>query len=93
MTLMNDSILDSSLETELARNAIRANESTEVTAGYMATMESAVREMIIGVGEDPEREGLLKTPKRVAKSMQYLTGGYSQSLETLLNGADRKSVV
>ena len=87
MTLMNDSILDSSLETELARNAIRANESTEVTADYMVTMEAAVREMIIGVGEDPEREGLLKTPKRVAKSMQYLTGGYGQSLETLLNGA------
>ena len=87
MTLLNDSMLDSSLETELARNAIRSNENAEVTAGYMATMESAVREMIIGVGEDPEREGLLKTPKRVAKSMQYLTGGYGQSLETLLNGA------
>ena len=46
MTLLNDSVLDSSLETELARNAIRANENAEVTAGYMATMEAAVREMI-----------------------------------------------
>ncbi len=83
MTLINDSILTSSLETELARNAIRSNEGAE----YMASMESAVREMLIGVGEDPEREGLLKTPKRVAKAMQYLTGGYDQSLEELLNGA------
>jgi len=83
MTIVNDSILNSSLEIELERNAIRA----DAGASYMASMESAVREMLVGVGEDPEREGLLKTPKRVAKSMQYLTSGYSQSLEELLNGA------
>ncbi len=83
MTLVNDSALNSSLETELMRNANRADGG----ADYFASMEAAVREMIIGVGEDPDREGLLKTPKRVAKSMQYLTGGYSQSLEELLNGA------
>ncbi len=83
MTIVNDSILNSSLETELARNANREDGG----ASYFASMEAAVREMIIGVGEDPDREGLLKTPKRVAKSMQYLTGGYSQTLEELLNGA------
>jgi GTP cyclohydrolase IA len=83
MTIVNDSILNSSLETELARNANRADSGE----AYFASMEAAVREMIIGVGEDPDREGLLKTPKRVAKSMQYLTGGYSQTLEELLNGA------
>jgi GTP cyclohydrolase I len=50
-------------------------------------MASAVREILEAVGEDPEREGLLKTPKRVAEAMQFLTQGYSQSLEKIVNGA------
>ncbi len=50
-------------------------------------MVDAVRTMLEAVGEDPEREGLLKTPKRVAEAMQFLTQGYSQSLEEIVNGA------
>lgn len=50
-------------------------------------MMDAVRTLLVGVGEDPEREGLLKTPKRVAEAYRFLTSGYNQSLTDLVNGA------
>ena len=40
-----------------------------------------------GLGEDPQREGLLDTPKRAAKAMQYLCNGYEKSLDEVVNGA------
>lgn len=45
------------------------------------------REILVGLGENPEREGLLETPKRAAKAMQYLCHGYQQSLDEIVNGA------
>ena len=44
-------------------------------------------EILIGIGEDPEREGLLKTPQRVAKAYAELMDGYSKDAEKLINGA------
>ncbi|PAX58394.1 GTP cyclohydrolase I FolE [Brunnivagina elsteri] len=52
-----------------------------------AEMMQAVRTLLIGLGENPDREGLKDTPKRVMKALQFLTKGYHQSLDELLNGA------
>jgi len=46
-----------------------------------------VRELLIEIGEDPEREGLIKTPLRAAKAWEFLTSGYTQSQEEIVNQA------
>jgi GTP cyclohydrolase IA len=63
-----------------------AVEDREKTAGG-AALEAAVRELLREVGEDPAREGLLRTPSRVAESLRYLTRGYRQDIKRVLNGA------
>ena len=51
------------------------------------TIAELVRKMIVLVGEDPNREGLRKTPERFEKALKFLTSGYNQNLESVLNGA------
>jgi len=50
-------------------------------------MKALIKKLLIQMGEDPEREGLLGTPERVEKSLQFLTKGYDEDIETVLNGA------
>lgn len=50
-------------------------------------IEEAVRAILTNVGEDPDREGLLRTPHRVAKMYDEVLGGYTQDLDKLVNGA------
>ena len=51
------------------------------------SVASLVRRMITLIGEDPEREGLKKTPERYEKALKFLTSGYHQNVDHLLNGA------
>jgi GTP cyclohydrolase I len=50
-------------------------------------IESLVRELLIEIGEDPEREGLIKTPARIASALEFLTSGYRMDPEALINEA------
>ena len=52
-----------------------------------ATVEELFREILVRLGEDPEREGLLRTPERIHKAYQFLTRGYRDDPEKLLKGA------
>ncbi|QQD21692.1 GTP cyclohydrolase I FolE [Venatoribacter cucullus] len=53
----------------------------------MSNLETLYRQVLSGLGEDPQREGLLDTPKRAAKAMQFLTSGYTTDINEVVNGA------
>ena len=57
------------------------------TQSQETRMEELVQELLVRLGEDPAREGLLKTPKRVVASFKYLTRGYRQDINKVLNNA------
>jgi GTP cyclohydrolase I len=50
-------------------------------------MQELVRQLLTALGEDPSREGLLDTPKRVEKALRFLTSGYTADVDTVLNNA------
>ncbi|MBV7514280.1 GTP cyclohydrolase I FolE [Pseudomonas sp. PDM25] len=54
---------------------------------HQKALSQSYREILIGLGENPDREGLQDTPVRAAKAMQYLCRGYEQSVEEIVNGA------
>jgi GTP cyclohydrolase I len=66
-----------------------AESSMEADNGevYDAEYEETVRGQLLALGEDPDREGLARTPLRVAKAMDFLTSGYTTSVEEVVNNA------
>ena len=60
---------------------------TDTTETAPSTLSSLVETLLEQLGEDPKREGLLKTPDRVARSMRFLTQGYQDDLDEVVNGA------
>jgi GTP cyclohydrolase I len=50
-------------------------------------MQELIRKLLVELGEDPSREGLIDTPKRVEKALKFLTGGYDADIDRVLNGA------
>ena len=51
------------------------------------SIENNYREIIATIGEDINRDGLIDTPKRAAKAMEFLTQGYQQNIKDVVNGA------
>jgi GTP cyclohydrolase I len=61
--------------------------SVEPVSVTAANFEDLVREMIVRLGEDPQREGLTRTPERVHRAMEHLTRGYKEDPDAMLKGA------
>ena len=60
-------------------NRLRENDLDRITDAY--------RELLQGIGEDTDREGLRRTPDRAARALEFLTQGYRQNLDEIINGA------
>jgi GTP cyclohydrolase I len=74
-------------ETELEAAERRIRNLPRCGAAKLASMEQSYLELLQAIGEDPQREGLLKTPSRAARAFEFLTNGYRQSLDDVVNGA------
>jgi GTP cyclohydrolase I len=74
-------------ETELEAAERRIRSIPRCGAAKLARMEESFLQLLQAIGEDPNREGLLRTPTRAARAFEFLTNGYRQSLDDVVNGA------
>ena len=66
---------------------IKSNRQVIEFANRRGPIASQMKDIIAELGEDPERDGLLRTPERAEKALRYLTSGYSADLKQIVNGA------
>ena len=74
-------------ETEFEAAQRRISQIPRCGAARLASMEQSFLALLEAIGEDPQREGLVRTPGRAARAFEFLTAGYRQSLEDLVNEA------
>ena len=58
-----------------------------MTKKNISRIEALIKELLIQIGEDPGREGIVRTPERVAKAWEFFARGYSQDLSSIINNA------
>jgi GTP cyclohydrolase IA len=85
--LINRCVIVQNHETELEAAERRIRNLPRCGAAKLASMEQSFLELLKAIGEDPQREGLLKTPTRAARAFEFLTNGYRQSIDEVVNGA------
>jgi len=74
-------------ESELEAATRRIGSLPKCGAAKLASLERSFQEILEAVGENPQREGLLKTPGRAARAFEFLTNGYRQDLDAIVNQA------
>ena len=74
-------------ESELEAAERRIRNLPRCGAARLAGMEDSYRDLLEAVGENPQRQGLLRTPHRAARAFEFLTNGYRQSLDDIVNDA------
>jgi GTP cyclohydrolase I len=80
-------MIASNHETELEAAERRISRIQRCGAAKLAGLENSFRSLLEAIGEDTERDGLLRTPTRAARAFEFLTNGYRQDLEEIVNGA------
>ena len=78
---------NSETETELQAAERRISKIPRCGAARVASMEQSFLSLLEAIGEDPKREGLVRTPCRAARAFEFLTAGYRQSLDEIINNA------
>ena len=74
-------------ETELEAAERRIRSIPRCRAAQLEGMERSFRDLLEAVGEDPERQGLVRTPGRAARAFDFITQGYRQDLDEIVNAA------